>query len=158
MLVIEIELGIIVLSILGLLAVLVPVLIRLGRVAKESERAIRHLNAELPFLFQEVRQLIQSGDRVAANARRVTAGFATFGDAIAGIGRTVTDVQASIRRGGKAGLVGLGRNAQGWLAGARAAFRVITRKPTLSLPRRDDLLPRRDLPRRDLRGQAFRRL
>jgi uncharacterized protein YoxC len=152
MLVIEIELGIIVLVMLGLLVVLVPVLIRVGRVAKESEHVLRQLNTELPFLFQEVRQLIQRGDRAAANARRVTAGFPSFSDAVAGIGRTVTNVQVSIRRGAGPVLVGLGRNVRGWIAGARAAFRVIKRGTTFSLP------PPDLLPRRDLRGSAYRRL
>jgi hypothetical protein len=64
----------------------------------------------------------------------------------------VTDVHASIRRGAEAVLVGLGRNAQGWIAGARAAFRVITRGTTFSVP------PRDFLPRRDIRGPAYRRL
>lgn len=157
MLVIEIELGIIVLLMLGLVAVLVPVLIRLRRVLEETEHLLRHFNTELPFLFQEVRQLIQSGDRVAANVTRVTAGVASFGDAIAGIGRTVTDVQASIRRGVEAVLVDLGGNAQGWIAGVRAAIRVIKPGTVISLPRHD-LLPRGDLPRGDLRRPAFRRL
>ena len=43
--VIEIELGIIALSIVGLTAVLVPVLLRLGRVSEEAEDFLRKQHA-----------------------------------------------------------------------------------------------------------------
>jgi uncharacterized protein YoxC len=137
MLVIEIELGVIALSILGLVAVLVPVLIRLGRVSEESEHLLRHLNAELPHLFQHADQMIQRIDGVAANVKQVTAEVKTFSEAIAGLGRTITTVSTSIRRQAETLLLDLSKNAHGWIAGARAAYRVIKVGTTSSLPRRD---------------------
>ena len=137
MLVIEIELGIITLSIVGVVAVLVPVLIRLGRVSEESEHLLRQLNAGLPRLFRHADQMIQRIDGVAANVMQVTAKVKTFSEAIAGLGRTITTVPTSIRRHAETLLLDLSKNAHGWIAGARAAYRVIKMGTTSSLPRRD---------------------
>jgi uncharacterized protein YoxC len=135
MLVIEIELGIIVLSIVGLVAVLVPVLIRLGRLSEELEHLVRHFNAELPGLLQQVKQVIRRMDGVAANVKQVTADVKSFSAAIAGIGRTITNVPTSIRRQAEGLLLDLSKNARGWIAGAQAAYRVIKLGTTSSLPR-----------------------
>lgn len=125
LLVIEIELGIIVLAILGLLVAVVPVLTSVKRVSEETERLLRYVNTEMLPLLQTASHLIRTLDGIAADIKTVTAGVAGVGEAIGGIGRSVTDFKTSLYRRIEGFFDGLSANVRGWIAGTRAALRVL---------------------------------
>ncbi|HEY3198272.1 MAG TPA: DUF948 domain-containing protein [Nitrospirales bacterium] len=119
--IIEIELGIIVLSLLVLVLFLVPVLVQLRKTVEESERLLKTLNYDLPLLIKEATGSAQTFNRVSSDVREATERAKVLGQAIGSIGDTVNQIHGAIRNGA----VSLWTNATGMIAGARAAAQVL---------------------------------
>ncbi len=118
--IIEIAAGIVAVAAVVLVAFLVPVLIRLRRMAEESERLLRRMNEDLPVLFKEATQAAQHMNYVATEMREGAACARVLGEAIGEIGQTINDVHGAVR-GGAGSLVA---NLSSLLAGFRAAYGV----------------------------------
>jgi uncharacterized protein YoxC len=121
--IIEIELGIIVLSILVLVLFLVPVLVQLRKTVEESDRLLKSLNYDLPLLIKEATSSAQTFNRVTSDVREATERAKVLGQAIGSIGETVHQIHGAIR----SGAVSLWTNATGMIAGARAAAQALVK-------------------------------
>ena len=120
--IIEIELGIIVLSILVFVLFSVPVLIQLRKTVEASERLLKSLNYDLPLLIKEATDSAQTFNRVSSDVREATERAKVLGQAIGSIGDTVNQVHGAIRSGASS----LWINATGVIAGVRAAAHALT--------------------------------
>ena len=121
--IIEIELGIIVLALVVLVLFLVPVLIQLRRTVEESERLLKNLNYDLPLLIKEATGSAQTFNRVVRDVREATDRAKVLGQAVGSIGDTVNQVHGAIR----SGAASLWTNATGLVAGVRAAAQMLTK-------------------------------
>lgn len=122
--VIEIAVGAIALEGAVLLAILVPTWVQMRRTTREAERLLRRLNEDLPVLFREGTQAVQTMNEVAADLRDASAHLRVLGNAVGGIGETINQVQGIVRGGAGTLLT----NISSLLAGFRAAYGVFTQK------------------------------
>jgi len=122
--VIEIAVGVIALEAVVLLVFLVPTWMQMRRTTKEAERLLRRLNEDLPILFREATQAVQTMNQVATDLREASAHVRVLGNAVGGIGETINQVQGLVR-GGTGTLL---TNVSSLLAGFRAAYGVFTQK------------------------------
>ena len=121
--IIEIELGIIVLSLLVLVLFLVPVLVQLRKTVEESERLLKSLNYDLPALIKEATSAAQTVNRVSSDVREATERAKVLGQAVGSIGDTVNQIHGAVR----SGAFSLWTNATGMIAGVRAAAQILTK-------------------------------
>ncbi len=124
----EIAAGIVALAAVVLVVFLVPVLIRLRRTADESERLLRRMNEDLPFLFREATQAAQNMNQVAGEMREAANHARVLGDAIGEVGQTINQVHGLVRGGAGTLLANVGS----LLAGFRAAYGVFKEKSSES--------------------------
>jgi uncharacterized protein YoxC len=122
--VIEIAVGIIALEAVVLLVFLVPTWMQMRRTTREAERLLRRLNEDLPILFREATQAVQTMNEVATDLRDASAHVRVLGNAVGGIGETINQVQGLVRGGAGSLLTNVGS----LLAGFRAAYGVFTKK------------------------------
>jgi len=121
--IIEIELGIIVLSLVVLVLFLVPVLVQLRKTVEESERLLKSLNYDLPLLIKEATGTAQTFNRVTSDVREASERAKVLGQAIGSIGDTVNQIHGAIR----SGATSLWLKGTGVIAGVRAAAQVLTK-------------------------------
>ena len=121
--IIEIELGIIVLALVVLVLFLVPVLVQLRKTVEQSERLLKSLNYDLPLLLKEATGSAQTFNRVTNDVREASERAKVLGQAIGSIGDTVNQIHGAIR----SGTVSLWLKATGVIAGVRAAAQVLTK-------------------------------
>ena len=121
--IIEIELGIIVLSLVVLVLFLVPVLVQLRKTVEESERLLKSLNYDLPLLLKEATGSAQTLNRVTSDVREASERAKVLGQAIGSIGDTVNQIHGAIR----SGATSLWLKTTGVIAGVRAAAQVLTK-------------------------------
>src|SRR5437867_11420759 len=122
--VIEIAVGVVAVAAIVLVAFLVPVLIRLRKTAEESERLLRQMNEDLPFLLKEATQAAVNMNQIVTEVRVGAACARVLGEAIGEIGETINHVHGAVR-GGAGSLL---TNFSSLLAGFRAAYGVFKQK------------------------------
>jgi len=117
----DIAVVIIAAAIVVLVALLVPVLVRLQKTAAEAERALHRVNEEITLLLPEVTRTVRTANLAAADLRQTVSAVQPLGDAAGAIGSTVYQAHESLH-GGATTVVS---TAKGWLAGIRAAYHVL---------------------------------
>ena len=121
---IEIAVGVMALAAVVLVAFLVPVLMQLRKTAEESERLLRRMNEDLPFLFREATQAAQNMNQVADDLREAASHARVLGNAIGEVGESINQVHGLVRGGAGTLLANVGS----LLAGFRAAYGVFAQK------------------------------
>src|SRR5207253_10303230 len=126
--IIEIAAGLVAVAAVVLVAFLVPVLIRLRKTAEESERLLRQMNEDLPFLLKEATQAAINMNQIVTEVRVGASCARVLGEAIGEIGETINHVHGAVR-GGASSLV---MNLTSLLTGFRAAYGVFKHKASSS--------------------------
>ena len=111
------------LAVAVLVAYLVPMLIQIRKTAEESERLIRRINEDLPVLLQEASETVRNLNALATNVREGAAQARVLGEAVGAVGETINHLHGAVR-GGAGSLL---TNVNGWMAGVRAVFQVLTK-------------------------------
>jgi len=121
--IIEIEVGVIAVAVVVLVGFGVPILIQIKKTAEESACFLKNLNNEIPILLKEATGILHNLNEATGDLRQGTEKAKLLGEAIGEIGETVNQVHGAIRTGASS----LWLNANGLLAGVRAAVGVLAR-------------------------------
>jgi uncharacterized protein YoxC len=120
--ILEIELGLIVLAGVAVATAAVPLLLCLRRIAKEGEQLSHQINERLPLLLRLARETIHTANAAALDVRQGIGGVRQLGDAVGQIARSINQAQLAIRHGTEEVARTVTHTIQGWINGFPPAW------------------------------------